>query len=527
MRTLRLLHGPALLALAFAFARAADRPNVLFIAVDDLRPELGAYGAKHIQSPNIDRLAATGVRFDRAYVQYAICGPSRASTLTGLRPRTLKIEHIDTFYRDTVPEVVTLPQLFKRHGFHTSYIGKVFHPGQTDDANSWTRNRSPTGGEGSVAYQLPESRAIVKQRRDDALAKYGRAQPGMAGGPAWEAADAPDDAYADGRITAAALAALRELKDTPFFLGVGFHRPHLPFVAPKKYFDLYDPSALPLTAAPEPPKDAPSIARHSSFELRTRTGVPTAGPIDAATSRNLIHAYAACVSFIDAQVGRILAELEALGLSGNTIVVLWGDHGWHLGEHGIWGKATNYEIATRIPFIIRAPGMAGNGRAASAVVESIDLYPTLAELAALPAPQALEGRSLVPILQDPAATGKNLAFSEFPSPALREWAARPLSAEMRQTFFGPLMAAVETTLRREHGARYDREFFERHLIGYSMRTARYRFTAWVDRRTPTDTPFAVEVYDHDRDPHELTNLADRAENRALVAELRARWLAAR
>lgn len=525
MKNLRRILSLTLFALGVA--QAAERPNVLFIAVDDLRPELGAYGAKHVKSPNIDRLAATGVRFDRAYVQYAICGPSRATTLTGLRPRTLKIDDIDTFYRDTVPDVVTLPQLFKQHGYHTSYIGKVFHPGQTDDAISWTRNRTPSGGGGDGNYQLPASRTIVKQRRDEALAKYGSAQSGMAGGPAWEAADAPDNAYPDGRSTEAALAAMRELKGTPFFLGVGFHRPHLPFVAPKKYFDLYDPSTLPLTPAPEPPKDAPSIARHSSFELRTRTGVPTAGPIDAATSRQLIHAYAACVSFIDAQVGRILAELEALGLSDNTIVVLWGDHGWHLGEYGIWGKATNYEIATRIPFIIRAPGMAGNGRAASAVVESIDLYPTLAALAALPAPKALEGQSLVPILQDPAATGRNFALSEFPSPALREWAARPLSPQMRQTFFGPLMTDVEATLRKEHGPRYDQQLFERDLTGYSLRTDRYRFTIWVDRRKPEGEPFAVELYDHERDPFELTNLAVRAENRALVAELRARWLAAR
>lgn len=527
MKSLLPLRNIALLVAITALGYA--RPNVLFIAVDDLRPELGSYGAQHIRSPHIDQLAATGVRFDRAYVQYAICGPSRATTLTGLRPRTLKIEHIDTFYRDTVPEVVTLPQLFKQHGYHTSYVGKVFHPGQTDDANSWSLNRTPSGGggEGAAGYQLPASRAIVKQRREEALAKYGRLQAGLAGGPAWEAADAPDNAYSDGRTTEVALAALRELRDTPFFLGVGFHRPHLPFVAPKKYFDLYDPATLPLAAVPEPPKDAPSIARHSSFELRTRTGVPTAGPIDAATSRSLIHAYAACVSFIDAQVGRILAELDALGLAGNTIVVLWGDHGWHLGEYGIWGKATNYEIATRIPLIIRAPGMAGNGRAASAVVESLDLYPTLAELARLPAPTALEGKSLVPILKDPRETGKNVAFSEFPSPALREWAARPLSPEMRQSFFGPLMADVEATLRREHGAKYEQGLFENHVTGYSMRTDRYRFTVWVDRRKPESEPLAVEVYDHQRDPQERTNLAAQPANRALVAELHARWLAAR
>ena len=512
-------HLLALVFFAAAAVSAAERPNVLFIAVDDLRPELGTYGAGYIKSPHIDRLAATGVRFDRAYVQYPICGPSRASMLTGLRPGTLKIEHIDTFFRDTVPEVVTLPQLFKQHGYYTSYVGKVFHGKQTDDANSWTRKRVATDGAAGASYQLPASQAIVKQRRDDALAKYGSVQVGLASGPAWEGADRPDNAYVDGQTADVAVAALRELKGGPFFLGVGFIRPHLPFVAPKKYFDLYDPATLPLSAAPEPPKGAPSIARHSSFELRTRTGVPTAGPVDAATSRQLIHAYAACVSFIDAQVGRILAELDALGLRDNTIVVLWGDHGWHLGDHGIWGKATNYEIGTRIPLIIRAPGMAGNTRAAPAIVESIDLYPTLAALASLPAPAALEGQNLVPMLQNPTIAGKNFAFSEFPAPALREWAAKPLSAAMRETFFGPLIADAEAELAREHGPRYDRKTFEDHVKGYSIRTDRYRCTLWVDRRAPDDEPLAVELYDHVTDPRETRNIAAQPEQVIVVAKL--------
>ncbi|MBL9185936.1 MAG: sulfatase [Opitutaceae bacterium] len=520
-------HALKLLALGLlilAALPAADRrPNVLFIAVDDLRPELGAYGARHIKSPHIDRLAATGVRFDRAYVQYAICGPSRASTLTGLRPGTLKIEHIDTFFRDTVPDVVTLPQLFKQHGYTTAYAGKIFHGAQTDDANSWSRRIPPAGGPGDGGYQLPESREIVRKRREAAIAKYGKEANlgGVTSGPAWEAADAPDNAYLDGRNTDAAIGALRELKGKPFFLGVGFLKPHLPFVAPKKYFDLYDPATLPLAATLEPPKDAPSIARHSSFELRTRTGVPTAGPIDAATSRQLLHAYAACVSFVDAQVGRILAELDALGLSENTIVVFWGDHGWHLGDHGIWGKATNYEIGTRIPLIIRAPGMAGNGRPAAGIVESLDIYPTLCALAGLKAPAALEGASLVPMLRDPAVVGKNIAFSEFPAPALREWAAKPLSPAMRQTFFGPLIETVEAQLAREHGARYDRKFFEDHVKGYSVRTEPYRCTVWVDRRAPESEPLAIELYDHRADPRETRNIAAQPEQREVLAELQA------
>ena len=214
-----------------------------------------------------------------------------------------------------------------------------------------------------------------------------------------------------------------------------------------------------------------------------------------------------------------MAELDALGLRDNTIVVLWGDHGWHLGDHGIWGKATNYEIGTRIPLIIRAPGMAGNTRAAPAIVESIDLYPTLAALASLPAPAVLEGQNLVPMLQNPTIAGKKFAFSEFPAPALREWAAKPLSAAMRETFFGPLIADAEAELAREHGPRYDRKTFEDHVKGYSIRTDRYRCTLWVDRRAPDDEPLAVELYDHETDPRETRNIAAQPEQVIMVAKL--------
>jgi len=506
----------------------SDRPtrlNVLFLAVDDLRPELGCYGASHIVSPRIDRLAARGVRFDRAYCQYAICGPSRASLLTGLRPDTLNIEHIDTYFRDTVPDVVTLPQHFRAHGYTTVYAGKVFHAGQTDEARSWSRPAvriAPRPGGLAGEYQLPDSRAIVQRRREEALARFGPGTDlvGLACGPAVEAADAPDDAYADGRITASALATLREIKDQPFFLAVGWHKPHLPFVAPKRYFDLYDPQRLPLCPLQVPPQGAPAIAGHRSFELRTRAGVPTGGPLDEATSRWLLHGYAACISFIDAQVGRILDELDALGLTDRTVVVLWGDHGWHLGEYGIWGKATNYEVATRVPLIVAAPGAVGNGQGTRALAEFVDVYPTLCELAGLPRPAHLEGVSLVPVLKNPAATVKAAARSQFPAPALREWAARPLSPAMRQTFFGPLMEDTEATLAHEHGDRWDPAVFAQHLMGYSLRTDRYRLTLWVDRRHPKSEPYAVELYDHESDSHETVNVANRPEHSAALAALR-------
>jgi len=511
-------------------ARAVERPNVLFIAVDDLRPEFGAYGVSAVKSPNLDRLAATGMRFDRAYCQYPICGPSRASLLTGLRPDTLKIDHIDTFFRDTVPDVVTLPQHFKAQGYESVYVGKVFHGNQTDSTNSWTRRvltpPAPSGNSRSE-YRLPASLAIVARRGEEAAAKFGPNSQlgGMSGGPAWEAADLPDDEYIDGRVANAAIATLRELKDKPFFLGVGFVKPHLSFVAPKKYFDLYDPAKLELTKTPDAPADSPTIARHSSFELRTRTGVPTSGPFDDATSRELLRAYYACVSFIDAQIGRVLAELDALGLRENTIIVVWGDHGWHPGEYGIWGKATNHEVSARVPLIVSAPGRKSVTKGSSrALIESLDIYPSLCELAGLPLPSHLAGRSFVPLLTNPDQPWNDAAFTQFPSPALREWAARPLSPAMRQTFFGPVIAGVEAQLQREHGARYNPELFDQHVMGYSMRTDRYRCTVWVDRRNPGEEPLAVELYDHETDPGETRNIAKEPGQQALVARLRVQLL---
>ena len=509
-------------------AYAADRPNILFIAVDDLRPALGTYGVNVVHSPNIDRLAETGLRFDRAYCQYAICGPTRASLLTGLRPDTLKIDDIDTFFRNTVPDLITMPQYFKQHGYETVYVGKVFHPGQTDDANSWNYH-VPVPAEKGPEYKLPESLAIIKQRREDGIAKYGKKSKleGLTAGPVYEGADAPDSSYMDGQVADGAIKALRDLKkNQPFFLGVGFHKPHLPFVAPKKYFDLYDPATLPLTDTPNPPTGAPTMALHSSFELRTRYGVPLSGPIDDATQRKLLQAYYACVSFVDAQVGRVLEELDKEGLRTNTIIVLWGDHGWHLGEYGMWGKATDFEVATRVPLIVCDPRAAVHGQGTKALVEYVDIYPTICDLAGLPIPPQLPGRSFAPLLSHPDLPWKKAAFSQFPTPALREWAARPLTPEMRQTFFGPIIAQVEQKLRAENGDRYDQDIFENHMMGYSMRTDRYRLTIWVDRRHPEEKPYAIELYDHDIDPRESVNVAGVPENAALVESLRQELLAA-
>ncbi len=515
-----------------SFAGALQgRPNVLFVAVDDLRPELGCYGQKLVHSPNIDRLAREGMRFNRAYCQVAICGPSRASLMTGLRPDSTGVVDNVTYFRDTVPDVVTLPQHFRNHGYETLYIGKIYHGTMRDEEKSWSRKAvyPKSGYQRDVGgYQLPENQSLVKRRREEVKKEYGDVKiGGMACGPATECADVPDNAYQDGRNTDAAIVTLRQLKSgKPFFLAVGFHKPHLPFVAPKKYWDMYDPKEIELANNPFAPKEAPSVGMHSSFELRVRYGVPKSGPIPDDMACNLIHGYLACASYVDAQIGRIVKELERLGLlrrtpdgGENTIIMLWGDHGWHLGEHALWGKATNFEVATRSPLIVSFPGMKTAGQSSNALVELIDMYPALCELAGLPVPKHLEGTSFVPLLASPGRRWKSAAFSQFPCPALREWAALPLSAAMRDTFFGPLIRQVEQKLRTEAPERYSQELYNNHLMGYSMRTDRYRLTIWTDMRHPNSEPIAVELYDAQRDPDENVNIAGNPENAQLIKKL--------
>ena len=488
---------------------------------------MGCYGHELVKSPNIDKLAREGMRFNRAYCQMAICSPSRASLMTGLRPDSTGVVENVTYFRDTVPDVVTLPQHFRKHGYETVYVGKIYHGAMRDEEKSWSRKavyakpgfRWDVGG-----YQLPENQALVERRQEEVKLKYGEVElGGLACGPAVESADVPDEAYQDGRSTEAAIATLRQLKGgKPFFLGVGFHKPHLPFVAPKKYWDFYDPKEIDLADNPFVPKDVPSVGMHSSFELRVRHGVPKSGVIPDEMARNLIHGYLACVSYVDAQTGRIVAELERLGLRDNTIIILWGDHGWHLGEHTLWGKATNFEIATRCPLIVSAPGMRTTSRSSDALVELLDMYPSLCELSGLPVPEHVEGRSFVPLLDDPGRTWKSAAFSQFPCPALREWAAMPLSPEMRGTFFGPLVRRVEQKLKAEAPERYDEDLYNNHLMGYSMRTDGHRFTIWIDIRDPDADPIAVELYDHGRDPSENINIAGNPGNAQLIRQLMVR-----
>ena len=522
-----------LVALAFACSSfAADQPNVLFIAIDDLRPELGCYGSKIAVTPNLDRLAEQGLCFDRAYCQEAICSPSRASLMTGARPDTIKIIENYSYFRDINPDIVTLPQHFRSQGYETAYVGKVFHGKYTDDELSWSRRpahkrvkvKRPSFPGG---YALAENQTIFKQNKQAMIAKYGAAAKyGLGMGPAYECADVPDQAYVDGYNTDLAIATMRDMvekEDKPFFLGYGFKNPHLNWLSPKRYWDLYDPAKIPLSAQVDGPENGAEMGLHASFELRVRHGIPKSGPIGPKLARTLKHAYLASVSYVDAQIGRMMAALEQAGVRDNTVVIVWGDHGWHLGDMGIWGKATNYEIATRVPLILWTPGMPdrNRGKATDALVELVDMYPTLCDLAGLEQPTHLEGRSFAPLLRNPKRGWKKAAFSQFPNPALREWAANPLSPGMRETYFGPLIEEVETRIIAQQQEKWDRDLFENHLMGYTMRTDRYRLVLWKDYRHPAAKPVFIELYDHKTDPTETINIAEKTP--ALVRKLQAQF----
>ncbi|MCA9031503.1 MAG: sulfatase [Planctomycetaceae bacterium] len=394
---------PGLLCLFWmSTASAADRPNVLFIAVDDLRPELGCYGAEHIQSPNIDRLASSGVLFEQAFCMVPTCGASRASMMTGIRPARKRFVSYLTRADEDAPGTLTLNTQFRQNGYYTVSLGKVFHHA-TDNAIGWSE---PAWRPNNVPWYRDPANAKLHEQQQE---KGARTR-----GPAWESADVADDAYADGVIAQHAIADLRRLseREEPFFLAVGFLKPHLPFIAPQKYWDLYDHSKIQLPENYHAPKDAPAESIHSSGELRAYAGIPEKGPVSDETARNLIHGYYACVSYTDAQIGKLLDELDRLNLSDNTIVVLWGDHGWNLGEHTLWCKHSCYETSLHIPLIVRAPGIDA-GQRRTQLIESIDLYPTLCELAALTPPEHLQGQSFVGVMKDPSAEWKSAAVSRF------------------------------------------------------------------------------------------------------------------
>lgn len=505
-----------------------ETPNILFIGIDDLRPELGSYGSEIAISPNLDKLASQGLQFNNAYCQEAICGPSRASLLTGLRPETSGIVHNYLKFRDTLPNIVTLPQYFKQNGYETAYYGKIFHHGDKDDEMSW--NKIPeaipnnTGQQlGLRGFALPENQKKQAEKRKEMFAKYGNvAKYGLAMGPAYESADVPDNTYIDGYNTERAIEAMKQLSknnDKPFFLGLGFNKPHLNWIAPKKYWDLYNPKDINLANNIIAPENGAEMGLHPSFELRVRDDIPKKGPLSPELQITLKHAYLACISYVDAQIGKMITALDEAGLRENTIIVIWSDHGYHLGDMGIWGKATNYEIATRVPLIVWTPEMTDKVRGVKtdALVELVDLYPTLCDLAGIGQPEHLDGYSFSPLLKKPSQKWKTAAFSQFPTPALREWGGIALRQGMRETYFGPLLQDVEQRIISQQEEKWNRNIFEKYLMGYSMRTDKYRLVAWKDSRKLQDPPLFVELYDHKADPTETKNIADA--NPEIVAAL--------
>ena len=396
MSVLSLL-GPIVLA-STATAGTPARPNVLFIAVDDLRPEMSCYGTPKMVTPNFDRLAARGVRFDRAYCNIAVCGASRASIMTGLRPTPTRFTSYMTWAMKDAPNVPSLPFSFKQSGYYTVSNGKVYHH-QQDDPKAWSERpwRPKTS---SIWWALPENRQFgsgLKTR-----------------GPAYESADRPDTLYPDRQICDRTLSDLRRLskQEKPFFLACGFYRPHLPFVAPQTYWKLYPTSAVTLPGNMFFPHDLSQAFRYTWGEMRAYRGIPKQGPVADETARQLIRGYHACVSFVDVQIGRLLDALDRLNLADNTIIILWGDHGWQLGEHGFWCKHTNFEVATHVPLVIVAPGIGGN-RVTPRLAEYVDIYPTLCDLAGIPLPAHLQGTSLRPVLIDVNAVHKDAVITRY------------------------------------------------------------------------------------------------------------------
>ena len=472
--------------------------NVLFIAVDDLRTALGCYGDPNAITPNIDRLAEGGMVFQRAYCQQAVCNPSRASLMTGLRPDTIKVWDLKshfrqevpseladlpqfttgTHFRETKPDVMTLPQYFKQHGYHTQSVGKIYHGSpEAQDPDSWS---------------APETLNVVWKRNDYLLPENQYEPVDKWPGPkmaATEAADVEDIAYGDGKVADAALEILNDIKDQPFFLAVGFRKPHLPFSAPLKYWNLYDPEQITPPENAEKPVGIPDYAWHNSRELRGHTDIPDDGPLSDALIKRLRHGYYACVSYMDAQVGKLLDALDQHNLADNTVVILWGDHGYHLGEKALWCKTTNYELDTRAPLILSVPGYEPS--TSNALVEFVDIYPTLVDCCNLPERTHLEGISMMPLLEQPDRTWKQAAFSQFPRPWMY------------------------------HG--------EPEVMGYTIRTDRFRYTEWVKFRTGES--LACELYDHQIDQAEIYNVAENPVHyhdlETLRTMLRQGWQAAR
>lgn len=430
-------------------------PNVLFIAVDDLRTELGCYGHPQIISPNIDKLAKGGLVFKNAYCNVPVCGASRASLLTGIRPTRNRFVGYDTWTEKDAPSAVSLPELFKKSGYHTISNGKVFHH-LGDVVESWSEEPwNPASEVGNYSnYLTPENRRIADSTK-------GRGYP-------YEWVEVEDEAYFDGQIALRTIKDIERMKNEgkPFFLAAGFLKPHLPFNAPKKYWDLYPKESIHLPNNYYRPENAPDASMHNFGELRSYFGVPADGPVSNEMALNLIRGYYACVSYTDAQIGKVLDKLEESGLAENTIVILWGDHGWQLGEHSLWCKHANFKTSLNAPLIIRAPSFKGN-LSSEALVEFVDIFPSLCELANIELPKQLDGKSFVPLMNNPDLLWKDAVYSRF-------------------------------------------------VNGESVKTKQYLYTEWSDE---TGVNYGSMLYDHKIDPNENINIVDAQGNQELVKQL--------
>ncbi|MFT5724556.1 MAG: iduronate 2-sulfatase [Bacteroidia bacterium] len=486
--------------------------NVLFISIDDLGPNLGVYDNPYIVSPNIDAFAKKGTTFRNTYCQAAVCAPSRASLMSGLRPDSTRVWHLGDKFRNLHPEMITMPMHFKTNGYHTVCIGKIFH-NYMPDSISWdepdlrpSRYLRPDWlkRDGETFYVNAETERKQKIKRDSIIIlRPNYYADGWNNGPAWEIEDVHDTMYFDGAQTELAKKTLTRLaaQDQPFYMALGYFRPHLPFAVPKKYWDLYHPDSIPLASNPFVPRLSPVMTMNSMYELRGYDGFkhikhPTEYTMSEDTARILKQGYYASVSYIDAQFGKILKHLDDLGIADNTVIIVWGDHGWKLGEHNGWCKQSNYNIDIHVPMIVYSPRIKGQGKQTFEITELIDMYPSLCELARIEAPSYLQGSSFVPLIKDPEQTWKSAAFSQF----------------HRRPKVTP------------DGKRY---------MGYSIKTKAYHYVEWYywDHIKGERKAYVTnELYDSSSDPDENQN---EAQNTAyeqiakdLSEQLKAGWRAA-
>jgi len=480
-------------------AQQNARPNIVFIPVDDLRPILGCYGNTNIKTPNIDRLAKKGIVFNKAYCQQAVCNPSRVSLLTGLRPDSLKVWDLYTDFRTKLPDAITLPTYFKNNGYTTIGIGKVFH-NIFPDAASWSEEMHVQGFpfDPDAVYTDEPNLSLIAKKKENLIAKNQdrRDQYGIwyIKANATEIGTGTDDSYYDGAQTTMAIEKLKKLKQqsAPFFLSIGYYKPHLPFTAPKKYWDLYNENELPVAPNPFPPKNAPDFALFGDTELRNYDDQhdlpkPSENPLSVAKQQQLIHGYYASVSYVDAQIGRLLDALDTLDLSNNTIIVLWGDHGWKLGEHNSWAKQTNYEIDTRVPLIVSGKIVKAKNQQSNALVELVDIYPSLCEMAGLPIPNYLQGRSFYPLTKDPNIEWKNAAYSQF---LMGHFMKKAIGLDDK--------------------------------MGYAIRTQQFRYVEWYAWKEGVRGAFlARELYNEMTDPNENNNIVSDTQYESVVKKLSA------